>query len=103
MQELETSGIFLINSVIDLIMVSTRGDSCYLNAYYQNGRGISLSIIHLSVTGSDYDISAVTETWLQPSSYDNELFPKEYTILAQTNPDVVESWLRSETTINCLG
>lgn len=34
----------------------------------------------MTVAFLDYDIIAVTETWLQLFIYDNELFPEGYTI-----------------------
>lgn len=51
-----------------------------ITAYYQNCRGLNGKVTEfsLSLLASDYDIVALTETWLKPSVLSTELFGDSY-------------------------
>lgn len=53
-----------------------------LNFYYQNVRSLrsKLSSFYLNVSDNFYDIILLTETWLNDSIADNEIFPPSYRI-----------------------
>lgn len=62
----------------------TDGKVRHLSIYYQNVRGLvtkcSLFKLNLIASLPEYDIIVLTETWLYPSIYSNELFHDEYTV-----------------------
>ena len=51
--------------------------------YYQNTRGLNskLSSFYNSMAVGEYDIVALTETWLHPGVYDSEFSTQNYTII----------------------
>lgn len=53
-----------------------------LSIYYQNIRGLRTKTddFYTSVQNSEYDIISLTETWLEDSIYDSELFGSEYKV-----------------------
>ena len=54
-----------------------------LSIYYQNVRGLRTKTdsFHMGVMSGNYDIIALTETWLNSSFYDSELFDNRYTVI----------------------
>jgi hypothetical protein len=53
-----------------------------LEIYYQNVRGLRTKQVefYVNVCSTDFDIICLTETWLNDSCYDRNLFPSRYTI-----------------------
>lgn len=53
-----------------------------LLVYYQNVRGLNSKTkeFYLSSSASDYDVICLTETWLNTSVFDAELFNPNYTV-----------------------
>src|SRR5436190_5061630 len=53
-----------------------------VSLYYQNVRGLrtKTSSFRLALLESDYDIVTLSETWLNSTVYNSELFSQEYTI-----------------------
>lgn len=53
-----------------------------LNIYYQNVRGLRTKTIDLfnNVICNDFDIIIFTETWLNSSVFDSELFDSRYVV-----------------------
>lgn len=56
--------------------------SNYINLYYQNVRGIRSKTVafRLGILSENYDIVAITETWLNDSVLNAELFPPGYQV-----------------------
>lgn len=54
----------------------------YLSLYYQNVQGLNslTNVILNSSSACEYDIVALTETWVQDGVYNSELFPARYTV-----------------------
>lgn len=54
----------------------------YLYMYYQNVRGLrtKTSKLFLSIESCDFDIIALSETWLNSSIYDSEMFTSDFTV-----------------------
>lgn len=50
--------------------------------YYQNCRSLNNKLIEfsLSLLSSDFDVIAITETWLKPTVLNNELFDSSYLV-----------------------
>lgn len=63
-----------------------------LNVLYQNVQGLNtkLHIFKLNVLSSDYDVIILTETWLTPSVFDNEMFDSRYVVFRKDR-DLVNS------------
>lgn len=53
-----------------------------INIYYQNVRGLrsKTNDLRLGLLNADYDIVALSETWLNSSIYNSELFNNEYVV-----------------------
>lgn len=53
-----------------------------LNFFYQNCQGLNTKIhsFKLSLGCADYDIIILTETWISPGVFDNELFDSRYNV-----------------------
>lgn len=54
----------------------------HLNIYYQNVRGLRTKTLpfRLGIMDSGFDVVAITETWLNGSIYNSELFPAGYDV-----------------------
>lgn len=59
-----------------------------ISFYYQNVRSIKgkTNDFYVSVSACDYDIIALSETWLDESVHDNELFPADFTVYRCDRP-----------------
>lgn len=70
------------NNVRSLSSHSSSKSSLYLSSYYQNVRGLrsKYTSFHNAVLNNDYDIIILTETWLNDSFNDRELFSPDYNI-----------------------
>lgn len=53
-----------------------------LSFYYQNVRSIKCKTndFYVSVSACDYNIIALSETWLDEAVYDSEIFPADFTV-----------------------
>lgn len=53
-----------------------------ITCYYQNVRGLNTKInsFYNAVATLDFDVIAITETWLGPQVHDNELFHGDYDV-----------------------
>lgn len=65
----------------------------HYSVYYQNVRGMrtKLNILSESIASISYDVLVLTETWLTPNFYNNELYMDNFTVyrkdrLADTSP-----------------
>jgi hypothetical protein len=61
-----------------------------LNIYYQNVRGLRTKTLEIyeSVLGEDYDLIALTETWLEPGIDNCELFDSRYEVYRKDRDQV---------------
>ncbi|PNF31813.1 hypothetical protein B7P43_G09329, partial [Cryptotermes secundus] len=62
-------------------MSRSKSASC-LGIYYQNVRGLRTKYVEFydNVCSTDFDIICLTETWLNDSCYDCNIFPSRYTV-----------------------
>lgn len=67
-----------------------------INIYYQNVRGLRTKshLFYKSLLHTDYDVVCLTETWLLPGIYDEELFDSRYVVYRRDrNCDLVDKRL----------
>ena len=59
----------------------------YLTVYYQNARGLRTKIrdVALSILSESYDVICLSETWLNDSFFNNEIFPDSYNVFRCDN------------------
>lgn len=53
-----------------------------LNVYYQNTRGLRSKTVDFfnAISMIDFKVIALTETWLNDSVFNGELFPEDYSV-----------------------
>ena len=64
-------------------------EECTFVIAYQNVRGLNSKVVefynNVCITESEYDVVALTETWITDSVYDSELFPELFSIFRCRN------------------
>lgn len=77
------SRLIYIRSQDDLDFLA---DNMRLKIYYQNVRGLKSKTHELlqSVESNDYDIIAMTETWLREGIFNREMFDERYEVYRET-------------------
>lgn len=63
-------------------MPSSTPNSPYFNCCYQNVRGLNSKIdkFYSSISECEFEVVALTETWIQQDVLNSELFPDNYTV-----------------------